>query len=503
VIAQRRSRLLRARPAAAGARRSLRERPALLALAGVLLVGFVLRAALGLTEMGLYWPDEVRQSLEPAHDIVFGYGILPWEYTQGARSWAFPGLLAAFLWPLQAVGFDDPAQYLPAFRLLFILVALATAAGIYGLVRVLGGSVPAALAGAAAFALTGPIVYFGHRALSETASALPVVVGFALALAGSAAWERDRTRARRLLLAGAALLGLAVLLRLQVAVLCVGLVALLGARRQWRAAAEATGVLAACALALGLLDLATYGGLFHSARTYVEFNLLENGAAQWGTQPFGWYVDVLWRGMPLVVLLLAAGLLGAARRTTGLVVLCVAFFLLHSWTPHKELRFLLPVLPLVIAVAAVGLERIAVRLGGVRAAPVAAVALGVAGLASGLEASKLDFRDVGAYEAIKPDQTAWDDYESVNRLLLAAHDRPDLCGIKVETAESTFSGGLSHLHRDVPYVSAEGPGRESGLYNYVIAPAPPAGDRSVEIHAVHGGVALLRIRDGCATPPRG
>ena len=42
---------------------------------------------------------------------------------------------------------------------------------------------------------------------------------------------------------GASLLGLAVLLRLQSGVFCVGLVALLVARRQWRAAGIALGVL--------------------------------------------------------------------------------------------------------------------------------------------------------------------------------------------------------------------------------------------------------------------
>src|SRR6185369_14224273 len=46
-------------------------------------------------EHGVVWPDEVYQSLEQAHRLVFGFGFLPWEFDVGARSWVFPGLLAA------------------------------------------------------------------------------------------------------------------------------------------------------------------------------------------------------------------------------------------------------------------------------------------------------------------------------------------------------------------------------------------------------------------------
>jgi len=433
-------------------------------LAALLAAAFALRAWLGLGEMGLYWPDEVRQSLEPAHHIVFGYAVLPWEYVEGARSWAFPGLLAAVLWPLQAVGLDDPAQYLPAFRLLFVLVGVATAGAVWALVRVLGGSPVAALGGAAGFAFAGPIAYFGHRALGETAAALPVAAGFALALAGADAWERAPRRARRLLLAGAALLGLAVLVRLQTAVLAAGLLAILAGRRRWRAAAEAAAVLVAAALLLGVLDLVTWGGLFHSVGAYVEFNVLEGGASAFGTQPPWWYGELLLRAMPVVALLLGAGVLAAAGRWPGPVLVVAAFVALHVVTPHKELRFLLPVLPLACALAAVGLERLH------RLAP---AALAAAALVSGLAAPGLTARDVGLWDQSRPDASAWGRFEQVNRLLLEAHDRPDLCGLKVEAAPQTFSGGLSHLHRDVPYLAAEGPGRASGLFNYVITGSPP------------------------------
>ncbi|HZA50383.1 MAG TPA: hypothetical protein VE549_06560, partial [Myxococcaceae bacterium] len=51
-----------------------------LVLAFALVAGFLLRAVLGVPDDGIYWPDEIYQSLEPAHRVVFGYGLVAWEF---------------------------------------------------------------------------------------------------------------------------------------------------------------------------------------------------------------------------------------------------------------------------------------------------------------------------------------------------------------------------------------------------------------------------------------
>src|SRR4051812_12748598 len=53
--------------------------------------GAALRIWLAWHDDGIYWPDEIYQSLEPAHRLVFGYGIVAWEFVEGARNWALPG----------------------------------------------------------------------------------------------------------------------------------------------------------------------------------------------------------------------------------------------------------------------------------------------------------------------------------------------------------------------------------------------------------------------------
>ena len=60
------------------------------------------------------WPDEIFQTLEQAHRLAFGYGIVPWEFRAGARSWLLPGLLAGAMeagihhFKLWTEGFSPP-----------------------------------------------------------------------------------------------------------------------------------------------------------------------------------------------------------------------------------------------------------------------------------------------------------------------------------------------------------------------------------------------------------
>src|SRR5919106_2752867 len=467
-----------------------------LILAFALVAGFLLRAVLGVPDDGIYWPDEIYQSLEPAHRAVFGYGLLAWEFVEGARHWAFPGLVAAALFVARIVGVDAPAEYLPFMRLLFILVAMATTLGVCRLARTLGATSLTAAAGASVFALAAPIVYFGHRAMSETASALPVVFGFAFTLEALRTPAVSENAAPRwTFYLGVSLLGLAVLIRLQNAIFCAGMVAILASRRRWADAVRCAFVLAVWALLFGLIDKLTWGGWFHSALRYLQFNVVEGKASQWGEAPWHWYADVLWRAMPLVTVVLGAGVLLSARQAPGALATAMAFLVAHSITPHKELRFLLPVMPVFCALAAVGMTALSRRLPA-QAAVIAPAVLVLAAARSGVRASSLTFGQLGAYETLKPRANAWGDFADVNRLLLRAGQLPDLCGIKVESVHQAWTGGYTFLHRDVPFYPHSGPARTSGRFNYVIATFPGG-----ELIARAGPHQLLRIRPDCVADP--
>lgn len=450
-----------------------------------LIVGAALRVWLSFNDDGIYWPDEIYQSLEPAHRLVFGYGLIAWEFILGARNWAFPGLLAALFKLSVLIGLDDPREYLGLTRLVFSGISVATAFGSYRLARAYGASTLAAASGAALFALVAPVIYFAPRAMSETASALPVVLGFSFALCPQARrWET---------LLGASLLGLAVLLRLQNGVFCAGLLGILVGRRQWRLVIESLGVLLIWAFLFGLLDRLTWGGWFHSAVVYLYFNLVMS--AYFGTAPFGYYAQVLWASMGVPTVWLAGLSLLAFFRAPGLVLIALAFFLLHSCVPHKEMRFIIAVLPLFCALVGVGLDVVA------RSSPTwvyrtLASAVVISAAISTTDFRSLSFSQLGLYRVVDPHTSAYDYSGPVNRLLLVAHNQPDLCGLKVEAVEIESTGGYSYLHRPVPLYSNPGPPRESGLFNYVInfKDESSAGEKL----AVEGDFVLLRLhQNGC------
>lgn len=455
-------------------------------------VGVSLRVWLALTDDGIYWPDEVYQSLEPAHRLVFGYGMQAWEFIDGARNWSLPAGVAALFKVSTWLGLAQPRGYLGLTRGAFAVLGAATAWGAARLARAHGASGLAAAAGASLFALGAVPLYFAPRALSENASALPAVLGLALSLAPDAG-RRERV-------VGACLLGLAVLFRLQTALFCVGLLAVLVARRDMKGAGLALGVLAGWAFVFGLLDRLTWGQWFHSARVYLDFNLVQGKASLFGTAPFTYYGTILGRSMAAPTAVALGLTLFAARRAPGLLGVATVFVVLHAWQPHKELRFLLPVLPVFAALAGVGLDALLRALPPSPAwcvLPLAVVA--VAG-SSALGVGRLTFRDLGQYDGAKARISAWDDFGPLNRLLIQAGQREDLCGLKVEAAHLAWTGGYSYLHRDVPLYHFRAPGRGSGLYNHVItlAGSEGAGQRV----ALEGPFALVRLpRSTCVKDP--
>jgi hypothetical protein len=394
---------------------------------------------------------------------VFGYGLVAWEFSEGARNWAFPGLIAGVLGAVSGLGGDRPDVYLPVVRLAFVAMSLGTALGTYGLARVWKASEKAAAVGAAAWSLAAPAIYFAHRALSENGATVAAVWALVFLLAPRAS--------RRSVSFGASLLGLAVLFRIQMGILAVGVLGVLIARADWRVLRQTVAVLVGWAMAYGAIDAiawndapgAIYGGWFHSAILYGRFNL-EGRSAQWGTSPPEYYAEFIARSMPLVAAGLAIGLAAGLRFATALSLLALLFLAAHSAVPHKEFRFIMPMLPLAIAATAISVDALP------RRPKIAALGLLlIGGVASAATFRSLTWSDLGA-RLDQPDArtSAWDAGGRINRLLLVANQQPDLCGLRVD-AHAAFHGAFTYLHRRVHiYHDFNDVPPSSGLYNYAI-----------------------------------
>jgi phosphatidylinositol glycan class B len=465
---------------------SAQGRAVVLALAGTAAT----RLWFALTDHSVFWPDEIYQSIEPAHRLAFGYGLLPWEFRDGARSWIFPALLAI---PLKLLGWlhlDVPLALVLGARLVMVLAAVAAAVLGSEYARRLAGK-SAALLVAFAFACFPPLLVYSHRTLQEAASA-PLVMAVPFCLLArtprAAAW------------AGIAV-GLATLLRFQCALLCVVFCAGLILEKRW---AELWAYVAgggAVALAGGLLDWLTWGRPFHSFQTYVEFNLVKNGASTFGVSPRSYYLHTLWTSSGPAVLLLGIGFVAAGllvSRTAAVAVLL--FVALHSAIPHKEFRFLLPVLPLLVSIAGVGLALLLARF----KAPAWAASVLTAALCVGFvnTARGESYADLGQYVGTsRALGSPWHTEEEPNLLLAEAGGRADACGVLVLGQRAAFTGGYSYLHRRIPLLYRFQTCDEGKAVNYVIAangnPNVPPGFKSVKA----SGNYSLYHRDGSCGPP--
>jgi GPI mannosyltransferase 3 len=455
----------------------------------VLALAFAARFAVGLANDSVLYPDETMQYLEQAHRLVFGPGMVPWEYEYGVRPWVVPMAIGAVLRVLQALSLDTPAVYQPVVEAVLCAASLTLPYAAYRLTTAMHGADAGRLA-LLATAFWYELVSYGHRA---TIDALTAYVAFgALALLFA-------TPTRGVRVACGALAGLAFVLRFQVAPM-IAVVAAIGFWR-WRAAAwlaAAAGL--AVIIAGGALDAYTWGVWFSAIRVSVALSGFGDLSSIFGTYPFYWY------GIVLVVLsggLAIAGALGLVltwRSSWPLIAVGLATLVGFSAIGHKQTRFVFVLTPIwLIGLAVLASERgrvLAARLPALRRlAPEMAVALIAAfavisplGLFDRLPLERRYLRPNIARDVVR------DAYRAV-----AAHDDV-IAVLDASGASGWYLTPYYDLHHDVPlyWPLSNGFGTvtasPSQYVSHVIAPraaAPPVGFREVERV---GGLVIWRRR---------
>ncbi|MGH7282536.1 MAG: hypothetical protein ACRELY_13500 [Polyangiaceae bacterium] len=444
-----------------------------------------------IADQGVFWPDEIYQSIEQAHRLVYGYGMVPWEFRDGARSWVFPGMLAAVLKFFSFFGKTTGPDVVHAAKGFMVALALVGLVATMKLAQNIGGETAAFLAGVW-YALFPSTIVYGSRCMSEMAS------GPVLALAAWLAFDGGR---KKELFAGA-LAALAIYLRYQNGLIGVGLGLTLLARRRWwdllwfSITAVLVGILG------GWLDKLTWGDWFHSFFVYWKFNVTEGKAAKWGVAEASYYATTVWTATGSSLVVIGIGYLLSLRRTLILTVTLGLFVAAHVETPHKEYRFMMPIVPLVLAVSAGGLAWIIDKVPDIRGKKMVSwVAAGIGSLTGALLAYKLatiTFCDLGAFCDNAVGKTApWHHEEGPNLCFWEAGQHNDLCGMGMSGVPLISSGGYSYLHKNVPFTSAG----DTRVANYIAIPKlrpPPPEYRLV---GFYGDFALFKRDGDCAPAP--
>ena len=443
------------------------------------------------------WWDEVFQSTEQAHRIVYGYGLVPWEFQLGMRSWLLPGFVAGILEVARLIG-DGPDVYLTIIAVVFGLLASAPvvccllwAGRWYGL--------PAAFAGAVVVAIAPELVYFGARAFSETVAAHLLIIACFLLQPGEAALSR-----RRVFAAGI-LLGLVCLLRIHLAP-AVLLVALWMSPGLWRArlpALVAGGLLAGMFGAV--LDWATLGYPFASLWRNFLFNVVDGVSTSFGTAPWNYYLlgeTALWGSAGLFVLL--AVLLGA-RRLPLLLAAAIAIVAVHSGFAHKEYRFIYPAAVLAMVLAGLGVAQLTEW---------AAAWLARQGVAKPIAAATCALLLTGYSGALM--FRVWTGETMVHlrshvhdNLVAAAYVRhmPPFCGLGMwgeKGLDWARYGGYTYLHRAVPIYWPEDEAELAATapaFDMLLYTAPPPPELGFATTACFGKTCVAQRAGGCTARP--
>ncbi len=400
-------------------------------------------------------PDEAFQYLEQAHRLVFGNGIIPWEYRDGIRSWLVPLLLTL---PMRLGEAISPGSALPLVlsHALFALFSLAPVVAAWSLGA--RRSQMHALLAASAVALWFETLYYSSHVLTELLAVDCFLPAAALIQRGGYA---------KRLAAGGALLALAALLRFQYGP-AIAVFALVTLRFDWRAwQAVAIGGLAVLAIS-AWVDVAMGQLPFEWIANNIRENWIEGRAAHFGVSgPFA-YFDMLWQRWGIAMPIL--GLLAASmwRRYPGLVLAAAINLLVHMGIAHKEYRFIWLSVQLTVMLAAIasaewaqaGLARQGL---GRRWRAAAAAGLMLAWVAlSGL--------------LLLVDKPRWDPWAAQTRAVGAAGRQPGLCGI---ATHQMGAWGYAFLRRNVPIYQPAGAGsdasrrnlaRHAAAYNVIVAP---------------------------------
>jgi hypothetical protein len=255
-------------------------------------------------------------------------------------------------WIAHALGTTDIGTLVSAGRAAAATLSSALLAVLFVAVRRAVG-MPAALLAVTLASTSHLLMAFGASELPRPVATVLVVAGFACVLGRTASTA----------LAAGVLVGTAATLRFTEVLFIVPAVVQLALERRWQHAAMFIG---GAITAAGMIqitgDLLFWGQPFHSLINIVDYTLVQRQSSR-GFQPpweYAWNVTS-WTDPVIVVL----AVIGTSKRTRAVALWAWIPVVMLSALPHKEARYLLPVVPFVVTLSGIALweraQRVLVR----------------------------------------------------------------------------------------------------------------------------------------------
>ncbi len=422
------------------------------ALAAVLLACFVLRFGLAWLSPNIHQADEVYQVAEQANRAVHGYGIATWEFRAQARPALLPFLVEPiYLLHASAATRENLAAAL--FTLLSLIpvwVAFQWSGRLYGTT----GAVLAAVMMGTWFEL----VHFAPKPTADAVGGYFFIAALFLA--------RPAASAGSLFLAGFCLpLALGIRMQIGPAIALTFLLALVVHRRT-RAVPLLAGAIAAL-VAVGGVEWLWWGVPFRGHWGYLNVEFVHHASRYFGHEPLTFYAKnyilIYGAALPLILFLAYRG----SRRAPVLLVAALAILIPFHVVGHKEYRFLIPAIPVVVLLMGLGTADLVARAAG--AVTTGRVAVGIAAWLVAMAAVTLG-------DTYRP---FWVRDRNHIRAFREIGSQPDACGVALVGVRWYHTPGYSGLGRDIPiYESGREPlsPQRASAANYVLvgpkAPVP-------------------------------
>jgi len=401
----------------------------------IALVGLCMRLALAFFSDNIYHPDEIYQYLEQGHHLAFGYGYIPWEYRFGLRSFIIPSFISLILSLCSAANFVEPDDYILAVKFVFCVISTSLIYSAYFIARKLASE----LAGRMAAIFAGcwyELVYFAHKPTPEILAAYCVAGMLVCAIA-----EAEQ---RKPLLFGA-LAGLVIVLRLQFLPVVVVIVLVVCIYWQWKELFRAMMLFLLVICIAGGIDFLTWGEVFASYYNNYLYNKIYNLSSVFGTEPISYYFQTIFISSAGLLPLVGFLSLSQLKKTWLLLICIICIIATHSVIPHKEYRFIVAIVPLLIVLLAIVVtELVAKFVKSTKQLNLSCIVIGVVVLIISV---------VGGIGKLPAQQEIYTKAIFSKTDMLQAYKflygEPDLVAV-LSTYYPLETGGYYYLHRNIP-----------------------------------------------------
>lgn len=292
---------------------------------------------------GFSWPDEIFQTLEPAHNFLFGKGSMIWEFGFQARSFLYPFIISFFLFLYYLFSNSTEGIYF-YFRILISILFFISILKIYfSFLKNREENFLSTFLFLIIIGLMPTLYYFGFRTLTESIStAIIAYIIFHLELNIE---KLNKTNILYYSIILSSMYGI----RFQTGLFFIVFYPLFSIKLiQSKKEKLIFNFLIGAILGLiiyGISDFLAYKFPFISTYNYIYYNLVKKISLNFGTEPWYYFIKVIVNDFSILLVFIGIGIFNSFKDFYSTIFGLLFFFIAHSFIAHKEARFIFLIYP--------------------------------------------------------------------------------------------------------------------------------------------------------------